>query len=98
MAEINVEKKSSFPWWIWIIVALIVIGIIFFLVGGDDVNTGTDDRHRDTRDHDRDTRDTRDTVRRPATTAMIPASEEMNFAAIEAEYPNFLRMPITAIT
>jgi hypothetical protein len=64
MAEINVEKKSSFPWWIWIIVGLIVVGILFFLLGGDN-QTGTDT----TRDRDRDRQDT---VRRPPTTDIAP--------------------------
>jgi len=93
MAEINVEKKSSFPWWIWIVVGLIVVGILFFLLGGDNQTTGTD-----TRDRDRDTRDTRDTVRRQGTTDITPASEEMNYAAVEALNPYMVKMPITALT
>lgn len=89
MAEINVEKKSSFPWWIWIIVGLIVVGLLFFLLGGDNQTTGTDTR-------DRDTRDTRDTVRRQGTTQLTPASEEMNLSAIKAEHPNLVVIPVLA--
>jgi hypothetical protein len=89
MAEINVEKKSSFPWWIWIIVGLIVVGILFFLLGGDNQTTGTDTR-------DRDTRDTRDTVRRQGTTQLTPASEEMNISVIKEEHPNLILIPALA--
>lgn len=91
MAEINVEKKNSFPWWIWIIVGLIVVGILFFLLGGDNNTTGTDTR-------DRDTRDTRDTVRRQGTTDLTPASEEMDLTAMKAEHLYKVKLPITAIT
>jgi len=93
MAEINVEKKSSFPWWIWIIVGLIVVGILFFLLGGDNQTTGTD-----TRDRDRDTRDTRDTVRRQGTTDLAPASDKMDFAAVKAEHIYLVNIPVKAIT
>jgi len=66
MAEINVEKKNSFPWWIWIVVGLIVVGILFFLLGGDN-QTGTNN----TQDRERD-RDRQDTVRRTPTTDIAP--------------------------
>jgi len=75
MAEINVEKKSSFPWWIWIIVGLIVVGILFFLLGGDN-QTGTDT----TRDGDRD-RDRQDTVRRQPTTDVAPNIPVLEYSA-----------------
>ena len=38
MAELNVEPKSKNPWWIWLIVAIIVLGILFFFIGGNNEN------------------------------------------------------------
>ena len=38
MAELNVEPKSKSPWWIWLIVAIIVLGILFFFIGGNNEN------------------------------------------------------------
>ena len=71
MAEINVEKKSNFPWWIWLVVALIIIALLFFLLGGDNqADTGTrDDTHtRPGMQDDTQTRPgTRDDQTRPGT-------------------------------
>jgi hypothetical protein len=37
MAQIPVEKKSGIPSWVWILLALVVIGLIaWFLLGNDD--------------------------------------------------------------
>ncbi len=38
MAELNVQPKSKSPWWIWLIVAIIVIGILFFFLNGNNEN------------------------------------------------------------
>ncbi|HSJ68548.1 MAG TPA: hypothetical protein VK921_12770 [Anditalea sp.] len=90
MAEINVEKKSSFPWWIWIVIGLIVVGILFFLLGGDN----TDDNTRDT---DRD-RDRQDTVRRQQPTSdLIPISDELYIEAVKAGHPNMEKLPLIPI-
>ncbi|KEO71757.1 hypothetical protein [Anditalea andensis] len=68
MGEIKIEKKNSFPWWIWIVVGLIVVAILFFLLGGDNQNTGTDDSRNRQMDQE-------DTVRRQPTSEFIPNSE-----------------------
>lgn len=41
MAEIPVTKKSGIPWWVWLILALVVIAIAWWLIasGDDDVET-----------------------------------------------------------
>ncbi len=36
MAELKVEPKSSTPWWIWLIVALVIIVALFFIFGDND--------------------------------------------------------------
>jgi hypothetical protein len=41
MAELKVEKKSNFPWWIWLIIALIVIVLLIVFLGD---NEGTETR------------------------------------------------------
>lgn len=46
MAEINVEKKdNNIPWWVWLIVALVVAAILYFLLSDNDGVTD-DDRGR----------------------------------------------------
>ena len=32
MAELNVQRRHSRPWWIWLLLALVVIGILYFLL------------------------------------------------------------------
>lgn len=41
MAEIPVTKKSGIPWWVWLILALVVIAIAWWLIasGDDDAET-----------------------------------------------------------
>lgn len=41
MAEIPVTKKSGLPWWVWLLLALLVLALIYFLflAGDDDVDT-----------------------------------------------------------
>jgi uncharacterized membrane protein len=41
MAELNVEPKNKSPWWIWLIIALVIIVALFFVLGNDD-NTHND--------------------------------------------------------
>jgi hypothetical protein len=41
MAELKVEKKSNFPWWIWLIIALIIIVLLIVFMGDND---GTETR------------------------------------------------------
>lgn len=41
MAELKVEKKSNFPWWIWLIIALIIIVLLIVFLGDND---GTETR------------------------------------------------------
>jgi hypothetical protein len=36
MAELNVEPKNKSPWWIWLIVALVIIVALFFVLGTDE--------------------------------------------------------------
>lgn len=36
MADLNVEPKTSRPWWIWLLLALAAIAILLFLVRGCD--------------------------------------------------------------
>lgn len=38
MAELDVQPKSKSPWWIWLIVAIVVLGILFFFIGGNNEN------------------------------------------------------------
>ena len=38
MAELNVQPKSKSPWWIWLIVAIIVLGILAYFLGGNNDN------------------------------------------------------------
>jgi outer membrane protein OmpA-like peptidoglycan-associated protein len=38
MADLNVEPKTSRPWWIWLLLALAAIAIILFLVRGCDTD------------------------------------------------------------
>ena len=38
MAELNVQPKSKSPWWIWLIVAIIVLGILSYFLGGNNEN------------------------------------------------------------
>lgn len=38
MAELNVQPKSKSPWWIWLIVAIIVIGILSYFLSGNNEN------------------------------------------------------------
>jgi drug/metabolite transporter (DMT)-like permease len=49
MAELNVQPKSKSPWWIWLIVAAIVLGILFFFLNGNNDNESVSpDNNRDT--------------------------------------------------
>jgi hypothetical protein len=36
MAELNVEPKNKSPWWIWLIIALVIIVALFFVLGTDE--------------------------------------------------------------
>ena len=36
MAEIPVTKKSGIPWWVWAILAAIILLLLFLFLGGDD--------------------------------------------------------------
>lgn len=36
MAEIPVERKSGIPWWVWLLLALIVLGLILWWASDDD--------------------------------------------------------------
>ena len=38
MAELDVQPKSKSPWWIWLIVAIIVIGILSYFLSGNNEN------------------------------------------------------------
>lgn len=33
MAELDVQPKSKSPWWIWLLLILVILGLIFFLRG-----------------------------------------------------------------
>lgn len=48
MAEIPVTKKSGLPWWVWLLLALLVLALIYFLflAGDDDVDTAQVERDR----------------------------------------------------
>lgn len=41
MAEIPVTKKSGIPWWVWLILALVVVAVAWWLLanGDDDIET-----------------------------------------------------------
>lgn len=36
MAEIPVEKKGGIPWWVWLLLALLLLGLLFWLFADDD--------------------------------------------------------------
>ena len=36
MAEIPVTKKSGIPWWVWAILAALILLLLFLFLGGDD--------------------------------------------------------------
>lgn len=36
MAEIPVERKSSTSWWVWVLIALLLIGLAWWLAGDDE--------------------------------------------------------------
>ena len=38
MAEIPVTKKSGIPWWVWAILAAIILLLLFLFLGGDDAD------------------------------------------------------------
>lgn len=38
MAELNVQPKSKSPWWIWLIAAIIILGILFFFLSDNNEN------------------------------------------------------------
>ncbi len=42
MAELNVQPKRANPWWIWLLVAIVLLGIIYYFSRGcDDAGTVT---------------------------------------------------------
>lgn len=48
MAEIPVTKKSGIPWWVWAILAAIILALlIFFLSGDDDADVAEVERDRE---------------------------------------------------
>jgi hypothetical protein len=84
MAELNVEKKSGLPWWIWLVIGLVVLGLIIFLLAGNnqtDADHGDRDRHHD------------DTVRRSPTTQMVPAPAEWDYVSMQTQYPSLEEFP-----
>lgn len=46
MAEIPVTKKSGIPWWVWAILAAIVLLLLFLFLGGDDDDVDVADADR----------------------------------------------------
>lgn len=38
MAELDVQPKSKSPWWIWLVVALIILAVLYFLLAGNNEN------------------------------------------------------------
>lgn len=36
MAEIPVEKKGGIPWWVWLLLALLLLGLLFWLFADND--------------------------------------------------------------
>jgi outer membrane protein OmpA-like peptidoglycan-associated protein len=52
MAELHVQPKNSRPWWLWLLLALVALGLIFFLMRGcdhkKDVDTTTTETTTDT--------------------------------------------------
>lgn len=46
MAQLDVQPKSSRPWWMWLLLALVAIALLFFLLRGcdrgDDAEVATD--------------------------------------------------------
>lgn len=36
MAEIPVEKKAGVPWWVWLLGALLLLGLLWWLLGSND--------------------------------------------------------------
>jgi len=83
MAELNVEKKSGPPWWIWLVIGLVVVGLIIFLLTG--TNNQTDADHRE-RDH-------HDTVRRTPTTEMAPKQAEWDYVSMKAQHRSLVDFP-----
>ncbi|MBK0404631.1 BatA domain-containing protein [Adhaeribacter sp. BT258] len=50
MAELHVQPKRSNPWWLWLILALVVIGLLYYFLrdrGTTDMND-RDEIERDT--------------------------------------------------
>lgn len=39
MAELHVQEKRSKPWWLWLLLALVVIGVLYFLLRDKDATT-----------------------------------------------------------
>lgn len=36
MAEIPIERKGGIPWWVWLLLALLVLGLLFWLFADND--------------------------------------------------------------
>ncbi|WP_138484522.1 OmpA family protein [Dyadobacter bucti] len=71
MAELDVQPKQSRPWWIWLLLALIVIGLIALLRGcnkDDNSVTGSTDSTADVK------------------AVTLPEWDNVNFNASEAHY------------
>jgi triacylglycerol esterase/lipase EstA (alpha/beta hydrolase family) len=32
MAELDVQRKKSNPWWIWVLLAIVIAGILFYFL------------------------------------------------------------------
>ncbi|AKQ47592.1 membrane protein [Rufibacter radiotolerans] len=44
MANLDVQPKSSRPWWLWLLLALVALALLFFLMRGCDRNDADVDR------------------------------------------------------
>jgi hypothetical protein len=85
MAELNVEKKSGLPWWIWLVIGLVVLGLIIFLLAGNN-QTGADDGDRN--------RDRDDTVRRTPTTELAPKPAGWDYVSMKIQHPSLEELPL----
>lgn len=86
MAEIPVEKKSGFPWWAWVLLALLLIALIWWLISVFD------------NDDDVDVANTTPVVEESMAPVAAPTIGEMTIASIVANPQAYIGQTYTADT
>jgi outer membrane protein OmpA-like peptidoglycan-associated protein len=76
MAELDVQPKSSRPWWMWLILALVAIALLFFLL-----------RSCDRDDDAADTANNAETTGTTAATEATPADNDADWNDIDFGLP-----------